>query len=793
MDEFRDELRKYVDQTEKLNDEVFELKQRLVEQEHRHAEEVESVREQYVSELETAKDNWREQALKYGQQQRIMGREESNLSSFTHCNKTIEYGMKVNSSAASNDAIVCNALIASARFTVALIDFDVSDHHISIVNTTNIDINLNGCYIVLDKSGDRFDIEEDIVLRPQTKCSIWWVNHNSNSEHTEPVTANTRSFRHCAPTLSLFWNRTGHNHEHPEHNRTSISIAEVAQLFDSSRRRICQAVTNQAMFSVYYDYQIRDMSAHFTAELHNGHRVASPVPPAVSGANTATGVRSRASSSAGAGAGGGVTPTRTPTRQSLSQSQSQSQAAKKNATPNANANSTPGPGPVPTTASNQPAHPTAMFPHVHYTRQNTLECIRFVEESDVLLTDYASDLLGRLDRFSKRSAGNMQLCGGLPLPGSEHHHSHDKRKSKGKNKSKNKGKSKSSRPSTTCLAGVITDIHSLPPKSCTGVTPVIPQYNMSMCHVSSRVIDVEALLAQNCITIENLCAAGPNAVAPVDLHPNCTVSLICNSNTSESGKYADSISFQLGRHVMVAPGQRAVLVSSVPAQHPSHVLPIADCAPLFERLHSMSAAMHKHCVTDPTVAMTKNMSSSRNKAKKSRKSKSSDISSGSDTDSEDTDVHHTADADTRVHNVQLGFLTLSDQHDNLLFCASVVQAVDISKTAFTAHLMMHEAGAGTDSCFVMPPSPTTTAATIVTTATIGASGGSNRKRRRSVHRGEDDRSEGTEQDQLHRRRYSGDDSDQSTTTSSSSSSSSSASSVSAVLDRVSSFVAKIFE
>mgnify|MGYP003385692112 FL=1 len=65
------------------------------------------------------------------------------------------------------------------------------------------------------------------------------------------------------------------------------------------------------------------------------------------------------------------------------------------------------------------------------------------------------------------------------------------------------------------------------------------------------------------------------------------------------------------------------------------------------------------------------------------------------------EVDADSDVDSRSHNVQLGFLTLCDQHDNLLFCVSVVQAVDISKTVFTANVsalqgVAQSMGAGAD-------------------------------------------------------------------------------------------------
>jgi hypothetical protein len=631
MEEFRDELKKHADQSlelqaenSKLNDEVSNLKQRLVEQEHRHSKLMEDVRAQYVSEMVDAKESWREQAVKYGQHQRMIGREESVSRSYTNCNKTIEYGMKVNSAAASNATIICNALIASARFTVALIDFDVVDHHIAIVNTTNININLNGCYIVLEKCGDRFEITEDLVLEPRTKCSVWWASHNKDSEHSEPISHNIHLFRHCAPALALFWDRAHHNPEHPEHHRTSVCVSEVAQLFDSSQRRICQAVTNQAMFSVYYDYQIRDMSAHFTAEMRNGHRES--LPDALNSSTLSEHARGHGLSHGHA---------------------SPATAAKAKKAKKAGS------------GKDQPDVHSPLFPHVHFTRQNTQECIRFVEETDVLLMDYASDLLGRLDRFARRCAGNMQLCG-FQEPGSKkktHHHHHHHAAAAGDG----------SRP--------------LPARSCGAALPPALRYNMSMCHVASRSIDVDELLAHNCITIENLSPAhGHTAGAaagspPVDLHPKCTVRLICNSNGGGSARQADSVSFQLERHVALAPGQRVVLVDRAAPSHPSHVLPVVGCGDVLERLRAMSAAMHEHCDTS---------------AKRSRAAAAlvdaPGSSSGSSSSSGGGSGQEDGEGEARTHNVQLGFLTLADQHDNLLFCAAVVQGVDISKTAFTANV-----------------------------------------------------------------------------------------------------------
>ena len=621
MEEFRDELKKYVDESQdlqsensQLSGEVFNLKQRLVEQEHRHSEMLEQVRSQYVTEMEHAKDSWREQAVKYGQQQRIVGREESVSSSYSDCNKTIEYGMRVNSSAAGNDAVICNALIASARFTVALIDFDVSDHHISIVNTTDININLNGCYIVLEKSGDRFDVCEDIVLEPKTKCSVWWASHNADSERTEHISQNTHLCRHCVPALSLFWHRTGHNPDHPEHNRTSVSIAEVAQLFDSAHRKICQAVTNQAMFSVYYDYQIKDMSAHFAVDVANRRR------ESAAGLNSST----------------------------LSEHNGRTQSKTKTARGVLS----------PMTAENQPTHPAALFPHVHYTRQNTCDCIRFVEESDVLLMDYASDLLARLDRFAKRSTGCVRLCGFPETPGSA-------------SGGGGKHTSRASGAGTSCF----------PPKNSAGAAAPAQQYSVSMCHAPARVIDVEAILAHDCLTIENLSVTGAGAPPPLDLNPKCTVRLICSSDASGGAQFTTSLSFQLERRVVLAAGQRVVLVGNAPAHHASHVIPVVGCAELLARLRSLSAGMHAHCTTSAK------RSRNRNRAAMALLNTA--------------EVDADSDVDSRSHNVQLGFLTLCDQHDNLLFCVSVVQAVDISKTVFTANVsalqgVAQSMGAGAD-------------------------------------------------------------------------------------------------
>ncbi len=534
MEGFREELQRYVDQTTtlqaengQLNVQLFELKQRLVEKDHAVAENLKTVRQQYVRELELAKESWRKQAVKYGQQQRVLGREEPSRAAYSGCDiGTMQCSMNISASVASNDAIVSNAFIASGHFTVMLVDFDVADHHISIVNTTQMNINLNGCYLLMNKCGDRYDITENIVLEPRTKLSVWWASHSSDNEHTtQPITHNIQQFRQCSSALSLFWNRTGHNAAHPEHNVPALSIYEVAQLFDASHRKIAQVVTNQVMFSVYYDYPLEDVSAIFTSDKAHDHSRAD---------STGSGIPER-----GSDLKKGSDISFVSTLDDSFQGQGGRLRRSSRKTTAATPSSVSSAGATHHNEHDHHPHPVPLFPHSHYTRRNTREIIRYVEDSDELLMDYSADVLCKLDRYSKRSLGNVQLC---------HFH----------------------QASSGALSKIL-DVEA----------PSTVHYQFSSCHSLPTSINVDTVLKHGCITIENICAE-----YGIDLHPKCEIQVVFNDGSSTK----DLLRFALGQYVMIPPRQRVLLMepSAGAGRGKDHVIETEGCGGVIARLQELS-------------------------------------------------------------------------------------------------------------------------------------------------------------------------------------------------------------
>lgn len=642
----------------KMHDVFANLRSQMSELKESHIVAVADLRNEYTMEIEYAKENWRDQAINFGERQRLLGRndvqmllnEGSNLNN-SHLvkkklairdiqhKKNIDNAIySLNASGVRDDVIVSNAFIASTHGlygsdgepSVVLCDFDVSDGHVLLINTTTVTINLKGSYVTLQGSGgvekDRFVIQDDVILHPKGRLSIWWTGdhhhqhqHRSAFRHSVRAKATSAANNPCCD--SLYWDRKVSSHDEAHHivRLAASSIFNKIELYDNNSKFISRIVSNEAMFCSYYKYPIDaaamlaecDPNADSKSSVRDGHK-------------------------------------------------------------------------KPNVASNSNNANKEIILHSHYTRQNNSDVTTLVEEIEMLCTDYNSDILSKCHRHSKRNLGKLHLI------------------------SDNIVQSEVSNHQSALSPG---------PKPKSKMTTKLPMhhYDLSVLNYKSHIIDVDKMLLNNCITLEHLGNLKRNPHSNnsdnIELHSKCSIQLIFNNtpgfietaDTTDSHAGSRNISVPLGQQIHIAADTQVLLIdaggSSRSIEKPRHYHISNQNTP------------HKPSTSASSGIGGKNSTGGSGKKAKNSTPTNLDIYLIHDLDlifselsyistalsnkqiktqieSNEGDVENTKSPSAPpvetlpntkgyIHEIPICYCNVVDQHNNILYCALVVKTIVI--------------------------------------------------------------------------------------------------------------------
>jgi len=134
--------------------------------------------------LAKAKELWREQALSWGEKQRLKGRTEGQAQLL---NKDAEIQNLKDQLAVLQHTVTIEraASLAQGGNRLRLFDFDVKDQHISVFNTSLQDVSLKGYSLSIRSICAQFDFPDNIVLPPRSSCSVWWGKSRVGLHHPE--------------------------------------------------------------------------------------------------------------------------------------------------------------------------------------------------------------------------------------------------------------------------------------------------------------------------------------------------------------------------------------------------------------------------------------------------------------------------------------------------------------------------------------------------------------------------------------------------------------------------------
>lgn len=198
-EDFKAELMDYVNSCKKLEmenvllkDENVLLKDKVDEGE-KMLKNLQESREQQIydfalEQLSLAKTSWRQQAIDYGEQQKMagvnMGSTFSKSNLFSESLKNSVLNTKLMHATSTYKALV-TSITQNAIF---LQDFDIVDKHVSIYNATSLSINLKGCKLLITNLARQTDLafeyffDNDLTLHPGQSVSLWWGGANAGRD-----------------------------------------------------------------------------------------------------------------------------------------------------------------------------------------------------------------------------------------------------------------------------------------------------------------------------------------------------------------------------------------------------------------------------------------------------------------------------------------------------------------------------------------------------------------------------------------------------------------------------------